>query len=122
MGLTDTNILKKIAGVLGFPLTKKSKKEQGGSPKKDSKGAKSKSAAKSNTKAQKQTSAMLDMAISIQSKQFCVSEPISQPIFRYVPDRETIQRLLLRCSNMQDDLGDFDMNMDNESQPEVVAE
>ena len=102
--------------------TKKSKKEQGGSPKKDSKGAKSKSAAKSNTKAQKQTSAMLDMAISIQSKQFCVSEPISQPIFRYVPDRETIQRLLLRCSNMQDDLGDFDMNMDNESQPEVAAE
>ena len=54
MGLTDTNILKKIAGVLGFPLTKKSKKEQGGSPKKDSKGAKGgKSAAKSNTKAQK---------------------------------------------------------------------
>ena len=65
---------------------------------------------------------MLDMAISIQSKQFCVSEPISQPIFRYVPDRETIQRLLLRCSNMQDDLGDFDMTMDNESQPEVAAE
>ena len=54
MGLTDTNILKKIAGVLGFPLNKKSKKEQGGSPKKDSKGAKSfKSAAKSNTKNQK---------------------------------------------------------------------
>ena len=51
MGLTDTNILKKIAGVLGFPLNKKSKKEQGGSPKKDSKGAKSfKSAAKSNIK------------------------------------------------------------------------
>ena len=124
MGLTDTNILKKIAGVLGFPLTKKQKKEQGGgSPKKESKGAKSgKSAAKSNTKTQKQTSAMLDMAISIQSKQFCVSDPISQPIFRYIPDRETIQRLLLRCSNMQDDLGDFDMNMDNESQPEVVAE
>ena len=54
MGLTDTNILRKIAGVLGFPLNKKSKKEQGGSPKKDSKGAKSgKSAAKSNSKNQK---------------------------------------------------------------------
>ena len=115
MGLTDTNILKKIAGVLSFPLSKKSKKDQGGSPKKNSKGEKSggKSAAKSNTKSTKQTSAMLDMAISIQSKQFCVSEPINQPIFRYIPDRETIQRLLLRCGNMQDDLGDFDIDMDN---------
>ena len=55
MGLTDTNILKKIAGVLSFPLSKKSKKDQGGSPKKNSKGEKSggKSAAKSNTKSTK---------------------------------------------------------------------
>ena len=56
MGLTDTNILKKIAGVLSFPLSKKSKKEQGGSPKKDAKGAKgagkaaAKAAAVKNTK------------------------------------------------------------------------
>ena len=65
---------------------------------------------------------MLDMAISIQSKQFCVSEPITQPIFRYIPDRETIQRLLFRCGNMQDDLGEFDIEMDNQSQPENVAD
>ena len=53
MGLTDTNILKKIAGVLGFPLTKKAKKERDGSPKKGDKGKSGKSAAKSNTKNQK---------------------------------------------------------------------
>lgn len=42
-------------------------------------------------------------------KQLCIREPIPEPIFRYIPDRDTIQRLLVRCSNMKDDLGEFDL-------------
>ena len=32
-----------------------------------------------------------------------------QPAFRYIPDRDTIHRLLIRCSNMKDDLAEFDL-------------
>ena len=34
---------------------------------------------------------------------------MSQPAFRYIPDRDTIHRLLIRCSNMKDDLAEFDL-------------
>jgi len=42
-------------------------------------------------------------------KQFEITEMIPEPMFRYVPDRETIQRLITRCSNMKDDLAEFDI-------------
>ena len=45
-----------------------------------------------------------DLANSRTYNQFVVSEPILEPVFRYIPDRETIQRLLLRCSKMKDDI------------------
>ena len=34
-------------------------------------------------------------------------------MFRYIPDRDTIQRLLMRCSNMKDDLAEFEINEDD---------
>ena len=48
----------------------------------------------------------MDMATSMATKQFSVEEAISEPLFRYIPDRTTIQRLLTRCSNMKDDLAE----------------
>ena len=51
----------------------------------------------------------MDMAASMSTKQFSVEKPISYPTFRYIPDRTTIQRLLTRCSNMKDDLAEFDL-------------
>jgi len=36
-----------------------------------------------------------------------VSAAIPEPIFRYIPDRDTMQRLITRCSNMRDDLAEF---------------
>jgi len=45
---------------------------------------------------------------------FVVSAPgIPEPMFRYIPDRETMQRMLLRCGNMKDDLGVFDIMDDD---------
>ena len=36
---------------------------------------------------------------------------IKEPVFRYIPDRATIQRLLMRVSNMKDDLADEIINL-----------
>ena len=38
-----------------------------------------------------------------------VEKQIEEPYFRYIPDRATIQRFLTRCSNMKDDLAEFDL-------------
>ena len=113
MGLEDTSILKKIAGQVGFQLGKKGKKDNA-SPKA---GSKNKSASKSNT-AKKKTgqSAAMDMATSMATKQFSVEEDISQPVFRYIPDRATIQRLITRCSNMKGDIDEI-LNQDAEDGP-----
>ena len=57
------------------------------------------------------------------SKQFAVESKILEPTFRYIPDRDTIQRLLTRCSNMKDDLGEFDLYEDNqpaEAEAEII--
>ena len=43
-----------------------------------------------------------------------VSETITEPVFRYIPDRDTIQRLLHRCSNMKDDLAEFELFEDKD--------
>ena len=51
----------------------------------------------------------MDMANALHSKQYTCEEPIPEPMFRYVPDRDTIQRILLRCANMKDDLAEFDL-------------
>ena len=104
--MEETGIFKKIAGVLGVTISKKSKKD-GSSPKPTTKG---KSSGKSGT-AKKKTgqSAALEMASSMANKQFVVNEPIPEPMFRYVPDRDTIQRLLHKVSNMKDDLTEFEL-------------
>ena len=114
MGLEDTNILRKIAGIVGIALGKKSKKDQSAS-----KGAKNRSSGKSGT-AKKRTgqSAAMDMAASLAHKQFMLSEMIQEPVFRYVPDRDTIQRLITRASNMKDDLAEFDLFQDTAADAE----
>ena len=38
---------------------------------------------------------------------------IKEPVFRYIPDRATIQRLLMRVSNMKDDLAEFGLDQDD---------
>ena len=67
MGLEETSILRRIAGVVGHPLSKKSRKDAS-SPKATSKGSKSSGAAggKSGT-AKKRTgnAAALEMAMSV---------------------------------------------------------
>ena len=110
MGLLDTSILKKIADNVGFQLGKKGKNNS--SPKA---GSKNKSGGKSNT-AKKRTgqSAAMDMATSVYTKQFCIDKPIMEPMFRYIPDRATIQRLITRASNMKDDLAEFDLYLSAE--------
>ncbi len=55
----------------------------------------------------------MDMSASM-SKQFTVESKIPEPTFRYIPDRDTIQRLLTRCSNMKDDLGEFELYDENQ--------
>ena len=45
-------------------------------------------------------------------KQFCCQEAILEPVFRYIPDRRTIQRLIMRAANMKDDLAEFGLNYD----------
>lgn len=49
----------------------------------------------------------MDLATSMATKQFIVNEAITEPIFRYIPDRTTIQRLLTRCSNIKEDLEEY---------------
>lgn len=84
MGLEDTSILKRIANVVGFSIGKKGKSS---SPKI----SKSKSAGKSGT-AKKKTdkNAAIEMANSMNPKQFLCEGPIPEPMFRYIPDRDTI--------------------------------
>ena len=64
----------------------------------------------------------MDMATSMASKQFVVEEKIIEPVFRYVPDRDTIQRLLTRCGNMKDDLAEFDLFEDKQPAEGEAAE
>ena len=110
MGLEDTSIIKRIANQVGLTIQKKTTK--GGSK---STGAKNKSAGKSNTAKKKAgLNAAQEMSQSIINKQFMVSETITEPVFRYIPDRDTIQRLLHRCSNMKDDLAEFELFEDKD--------
>lgn len=96
--------MKKIADIVGFPLGKKKSNQ---SPKA---GAKNRGAAKASAAKKKtgQTAAM-EMSSYINLKSFSISEQIPEPVFRYVPDRGIIQRLLTRASNMKDDLAEFDL-------------
>ena len=55
-----------------------------------------------------------DLEKSLATKSFVISAPILEPMFRYIPDRDTMQRLLTRCSNMKDDLAEFDLNEDGD--------
>ena len=43
-----------------------------------------------------------------------------QPVFRYIPDRDLIQRLILRASNIKDDLdlAEFDLNEEDHNKDE----
>lgn len=85
MSLEETSIVRKIASAVGFAqLSKKSKKDgaKGGS--------KGKSANKSGT-AKKKTGLNPAMEMATMTlKQFEVAEMIPEPMFRYIPDRETI--------------------------------
>ena len=45
-------------------------------------------------------------------KTFIVNEMIPEPIFRYIPSRATIQRLIMRAANMKDDLAEFVLDAD----------
>ena len=97
--------MKKMAGHVGFQLTKK----KGGAHSKVGAKAKSGSAKAGSTKNKKNQSAVMEMSSALINTQFCVAEKMSQPAFRYIPDRDTIHRLLIRCSNMKDDLAEFDL-------------
>ena len=72
------------------------------------------SANKSASKKQKLNSVASDLSNSLVSKQYIVSAAIPEPIFRYIPDRDTMQRLITRCSNMRDDLAEFGIMEDAE--------
>lgn len=109
-GLDDTQILRRIANDLGIPLGKKGNKANA-SPKATSKGKGG--AGKSAAKKAKQVQ-QTDLEKSIATKSYVVSAPIREPMFRYIPDRETMQRLITRCSNMKDDLAEFDLAEDAE--------
>ena len=52
---------------------------------------------------------MMEISSAMINAQYCVAEKMSQPAFRYIPDRDTIHRLLIRCGNMKDDLAEFDL-------------
>jgi hypothetical protein len=102
-----TSILKKIATAVGLQVEKKSKKDTGKSGTGKGKGKTSISKKRTG-----QTAAM-DMAAAMVNQQITISEPVPEPIFRYVPDRDTIQRLILRCTNMMSDLSDLGLDQEN---------
>ena len=37
-----------------------------------------------------------------------IEEPMERPIFRYIPDRATVQRLVTRCTALKDDSTKFE--------------
>ena len=102
MDLTSekTNLMNKICSVAGF-TTKKEKKgsSKNESPQRNSKGRSvSASAGKSTTKKRVagKKSPDLDFVMLV------IEEPMERPIFRYIPDRASIQRLVMKCTALED--------------------
>ena len=112
MKVEETSILRKIQAVVGYQALKKSKTSKSGS-------AAKKSGAKSN---KKKSAAVNSELQALALRQVIISEPQIEPIFRYVPDRDTIQRLLIRCSNMKDDLGEFELYDEDGAKGEADAD
>ena len=85
MGLTKekTNLVMRIASSVGVTIPGKGKKSLT-SPK----------ISKQKTKIMKKRTNVqnsnIDMNFQAGMKQFCCSEPILEPVFRYIPDRRTI--------------------------------
>lgn len=102
-----TNILTRITLEVGISLEKTKKSTM--SPK-SKKGGNSKGLAKRKTLTQ--SSVVREMQHAGMG-QFRIDGPIKEPVFRYIPDRATMQRLVLRVSNMKDDLAEFCLGPEN---------
>ena len=101
--------MKKILAVTGFATKKDSKKagKHSESPAKQSQKGKSsgsatKSAGKKKAAASNKKTEELDLVLQT------IYEPIEFPIFRYIPDRATVQRLVHRVAALKDDTMSFD--------------
>ena len=47
-------------------------------------------------------------------KQFTLEKTILEPMFRYVPDRAVMQKMIMRAANMKDDLAEFGLDEEEE--------
>ena len=103
-----TNLMVKVVGVTGFTTKKESKKaaKDTTSPKATGKkattGATGKSAGKKKGGVSGKLSPTQIESMVVIQKEMC------QPIFRYMPDRATFQRLITRCANIKDDVIKFE--------------
>lgn len=64
----------------------------------------------------------IDFATMQAAKSFIVQSPMEQPTLRYIPDRDLVQRLIIRASNMKDDLGEFDMTEEHKGEAKDPAD
>lgn len=95
-----TNLLTRICTALDVNLATRKKNML--SPKNDKgKGAKTKVLQKKKTTVRNATNSDLK---HLESEHFVVAEMVLEPYFRYLPDRGTMQRLIMRAANMKDDL------------------
>lgn len=105
-----TNLMQKITNVTGFATKKDSKKTSKGdtsSPKVTGKGKSLSGTAGKSTGKKKGAGKDAIINTSYQGP-VVIGEPICQPLFRYIPDRTTVQRLVTRCANLKDDVIKFD--------------
>lgn len=101
MGLnlkSKTDVIYRISSAVGVSV---------GKPKKS---ALSPKANKGKKGGQKRKTIVMNNNTDLQQfcvKTFVVNEMIPEPIFRYIPSRATIQRIIMRAANMKDDLAEF---------------
>ena len=108
--LTDekTNLIKKILAVTGFATKKDAKKagKSSDSPAKSTQKGKASSATKSAGKKKAAASSKKNEEFEMILQ--TINEPIEFPIFRYIPDRATVQRLVHRVAGLKDEITSFD--------------
>ena len=61
-----------------------------------------------------------DEGTMFERKQFECEKMILEPMFRYIPERAVMQRLILRAATMKDDLAEFNLDGEMEMAGETL--